>query len=86
MLEHCRAFESEVSERPEFFVDLINRIIKDKQIHPDYVIYGLSGLVKAKYNPALVCKFSEDIVKLKLSDELIRLLFGISTISVKVSP
>ena len=48
---HCRKFEELVSENPEKYLQLIEEIIEDLTIPQSYVIYGLQGLEKGKFNP-----------------------------------
>ena len=52
MVEHSRAFEKEVSERPEFFFPLIEKIIIEKKVDTYYMVQGINGLIKANYNVA----------------------------------
>jgi hypothetical protein len=51
LLEHSRAFETEVERKPTFFTPLIERLIDENTVHPKYITAGLLGLQKAKIDP-----------------------------------
>jgi hypothetical protein len=50
VVEHSRTFEKEVSERPEFFFPLIEKIINEKKVDTYYMVQGINGLIKANYS------------------------------------
>ncbi|WP_321315044.1 ATP-binding protein [Halarcobacter sp.] len=47
--EHHRQFEKDVTENPDKFFDFLLQL-KSKNIHPDYLSAGLSGLIASNYN------------------------------------
>lgn len=71
ILEHSRAFEIEVKNRPSFFLPLIERIIGDVEIDPSYSVYGFTGLVKSNYDSTLVNQIYCKLLITSLPDELI---------------
>ncbi len=50
MLEHGRAFESEVQKRPNYFFPFIEKIIDDSSVDKSYAIHGMQGLKSARFN------------------------------------
>jgi hypothetical protein len=72
-LEHARAFEKEVELRPDFFVELIFEIVKNRTASYNYVIHGIGGLINSKYEPLIVLKLIKKVIEyedLNLSDTL----------------
>ncbi|MGZ2369500.1 NACHT domain-containing protein [Ancylomarina sp. YFZ004] len=67
-LEHCRSFESHVSKDPEKFIPLIEDILNDRSIIPDYFVYGLNGLKNAKYDPLYIGKLLINFIKSRRND------------------
>lgn len=53
--EHHRQFEKEVTENPNKFFDFLLQL-KSKNIHPDYLSAGLSGLLASNFNEEKVLK------------------------------
>ncbi|WP_461633704.1 NACHT domain-containing protein [Labilibaculum euxinus] len=85
-LEHCRSFESHVSEDPEKFIPLIEDILKEKSIIPDYFVYGLNGLKNAKYDPLFIGKLLINFTTLRRNDlDKMNLQFLVWTIQYLVS-
>ncbi|MFY0603261.1 MAG: AAA family ATPase [Flavobacteriaceae bacterium] len=72
-LEHARAFEKEVKERPSFFIDLIKQITRDKDVSNTYVIHGISGLIDSKFENETVRDLIKQVIfydDLNISDTL----------------
>lgn len=67
IIEHGRAFEEQVSLRPDFFFPLVEQLIKNSKVSDDYKVYGINGLIKASYTPDAVCKLIQNIIKQPLN-------------------
>jgi hypothetical protein len=67
--EHSRAFEEEVKNRPDFFFPLLEKIVFNDKVSPDYLTNGISGLIKALYDIDKVNKLIVKQIKYKLNDE-----------------
>lgn len=68
IFEHSREFENLVSEKPDKFVSLIEEIIEDKSIVVSYMVCGLEGLVRGKYNPIEVKILFKKLVEKRFVD------------------
>jgi hypothetical protein len=68
-LEHSRAFEKEVENQPDFFFPLLEKIVFNDKVSPDYLTHGISGLVKAQYDIDKVNKLIVKQIKYKLNNE-----------------
>lgn len=66
ILEHSRAFQGEVKKRPEFFFQLIEKIISEPLIPRDYISSGLNGLVEGKFDPLKVQRIYKQYIKTTL--------------------
>lgn len=50
LLEHSRAFQNEVKNRPSHFFHFIEKLIDENAVPYEYIVAGLTGLKDAKYN------------------------------------
>ncbi|MBN3583382.1 hypothetical protein JYB64_13370 [Algoriphagus aestuarii] len=66
ILEHSRAFQEEVKNRPDFFFPLIEKIISEPQIPRDYISSGLNGLVEGKFDFNEVQRIFKQYIKTTL--------------------
>lgn len=69
IIEHKRAFESEVENRPEHFYNLIKELTKDDTIPVDYIVAGITGLKNAKYSIDKVQELFKIAMTLKMNRE-----------------
>lgn len=69
LLEHSRAFETEVERRPTFFMPLIERLVEENTVHPKYITAGLSGLQKAKVEPQELQEIFQNAINLNFDRE-----------------
>jgi len=69
MLEHSRAFQKEVSERPDYFYLFIEKLIDDNIVPHDYILKGLEGLKEAKYDADKIKQLYKKVIFFPLSDE-----------------
>ena len=67
LTEHYRAFESQVEKRPDFFAAFIDKLITEKKVKVEYMIAGIDGLIKAKYDPKTVFDLYKKLIKLSMS-------------------
>ena len=67
LTENYRQFEAAIPERVEFFLPLIEKIIKEKRVVPDYMLAGLKGLVTAKYDPEKSVLLFKELFKMPLA-------------------
>ncbi|MDB5199171.1 MAG: hypothetical protein JWO92_1134 [Chitinophagaceae bacterium] len=51
IVEHSREFAKVVENRPEYFLPLLKKIVTVTNVDDEYIIEGLSGLEKAKFDP-----------------------------------
>jgi hypothetical protein len=54
LTEHARAFEDEVSKKPDYFYVFIKELLLNAKIAEEYKIMGITGLIKAKFSLAKV--------------------------------
>ena len=54
ILEHSRAFQSEVKNRASHFFPFIENLIDKNKVPCQYIVAGLAGLKEAKYDPSEV--------------------------------
>ena len=54
ILEHSRAFEEAVKNRPSYFFSFIEKMIDENKVSHQYIVAGLRGLKEAKHDPAEV--------------------------------
>lgn len=54
ILELARDFESCVEKRPHHYYDLIQSLFKEKKVSRKYISHGISGLITAKFDSALI--------------------------------
>ncbi|GAA5036683.1 hypothetical protein GCM10011506_29930 [Marivirga lumbricoides] len=73
-VEHSRAFEKQVAERPQYFAALIERLIEEDKVDHNYIISGLDGLVKGEYDTNEFKKLFKKALNLRLDSSNIRML------------
>jgi len=69
LMEHKRAFQKEVAERPEYFYPFIKKLINENRISFDYIIYGFDGLKDANFDSEKLKQLYKDIIKSPLDRE-----------------
>jgi SpoVK/Ycf46/Vps4 family AAA+-type ATPase len=74
LTENCHEFEERVIKNPDYFSPLIEKIIKEQNVPPDYMIAGLNGLIKANYSPETVYDLYKLLIQIPLSGFNIRLV------------
>src|SRR5690606_37373675 len=67
IIEHGRAFEEQVTLRPDFFFPLIEQIIENNKISDDYKVYGINGLIKANFSVDDVYKLVAKVIQQPLA-------------------
>ena len=66
LTEHYRAFEAQVAKRPDSFAAFIDKIITENKVKIEYLIAGIDGLIKAKYDPKIVFDLYKKLIKLPM--------------------
>lgn len=83
LTEHYRAFEEQVTKRPDFFTSFIDKIITEKKVKIEYMIAGIDGLIKAKYDPKTVADLYKKLIKLPLERfDVLRTMWMIHYLSI----
>lgn len=68
LVEHARVFENRVSQNPDQFYSLIEQLYSEDVSHA-YISYGISGLIKCKFNPQKVSDLIHRYILLDLKSE-----------------
>ncbi|MEN5195784.1 hypothetical protein [Sphingobacterium faecium] len=68
LVEHARAFENKVSQRPEDFYPLIEQLFSEN-VSQAYISYGIAGLIKSKFDPRKVSNLIHRFITLELIPE-----------------
>ncbi len=76
-IEHSRAFEKQVSERPQYFAGFIERLIEEDKVDHNYLISGLDGLKKGEYNANEFKRLFKKAVNLHLDSSNTRMLLSL---------
>jgi hypothetical protein len=66
LTENYRKFEEQIQTNVPFFLPLIEKIIRENKVVPDYMLAGISGLVKAKFDPELVKNLVKQLIQMPL--------------------
>ncbi|OMP74886.1 ATP-binding protein [[Flexibacter] sp. ATCC 35208] len=69
ILEHSRAFEAQVKEKPAFFIRFIEKLIVEQSVVIDYIISGLNGLKASKYAPEELRSLFHLVIGLQMEQE-----------------
>ncbi len=67
LTQNYRVFEAKVPKNVAFFLPLIEKIINEKNVAPDYMLAGLKGLVDAKYDPEKFLLLFKKMAKIPLA-------------------
>jgi hypothetical protein len=76
-LEHSRAFEKQVTERPQYFTDFIERLIEEDKVDHNYLISGLAGLEKGEYDINEYKRIFKKALNLRLDSSNTRMLISL---------
>ncbi|MBB1643888.1 NACHT domain-containing NTPase [Sphingobacterium sp. UME9] len=68
LMEHARVFETKVSQNPGYFYPLIEQLFSEK-VSQAYISYGISGLIKSKFDPDKVSNAIHHFINLDLKAE-----------------
>lgn len=62
MLQHYGQFTKEVKERPDYFLQLICKLVIDWKVKEEYILAGIEGLVEAEYNANTICSIVNQVI------------------------
>ncbi|MBD1425676.1 NACHT domain-containing protein [Sphingobacterium arenae] len=68
LVEHARVFENRVSKSPTLFYPLIEQLFSEN-VSQAYISYGISGLIKCKFDPEKVSNLIHRFIELDLKPE-----------------
>lgn len=83
LTENYRQFESKIPGNVLFFLPLIEKIINEKRVVPDYMLAGLKGLVEAKYDPEKFQLLFKKMTKMPLEGFHVRQLVWLTDYIIK---
>lgn len=69
IIEHSRAFKTEVINRASYFFPFIEKLIDEHKAPFQYIVSGLEGLRDAKYEPAEVQRIYKKVLSISLDRE-----------------
>lgn len=68
LVEHARIFETKVSQNPDYFYPLIEQLFSE-EVSQAYISYGISGLIKSKFEPIKISNLIHRFINLDLKVE-----------------
>lgn len=83
LTENYRKFEAKIPENVAFFLPLIEKIIREKKVVPDYMLAGLKGLVDANYDPEKFQPLFKEMTRMPLAGFHVRQLVWLADYIIK---
>lgn len=74
LTENYRKFEEKVPGKASFFLPLIEKIITENKVAPDYMLAGMNGLIKANYQAEKILHLLKKMMQLPIQDFHVRQL------------
>lgn len=65
----CMNFQTIVTETPQRYVEVIEKVLDDKKIDREYASYGIIGLMKAEYDIKIVKRLTDRLI-IELSTDI----------------
>lgn len=83
LTENYRQFEAKIPQNVAFFLPLIEKIINEKKVVPDYMLAGLKGLVDANYDPEKFQFLFKELTRMPLTGFHVRQLVWLADYIIK---
>lgn len=83
LTEHYRQFEAKIPQDVAFFLPLIEKIIQEKKVVPDYMLAGLKGLIDANHDPEKFQSLFKEMTKMPLAGFHVRQLVWLADYIIK---
>lgn len=83
LTENYRKFEGKVPGNVSFFLPLIEKIIAEKKVAPDYMLAGVNGLIQAGYQPEKIVPLIKQMMRMSFQDFHVRQLIWLCDYLIK---